>query len=62
MFNAVKVFTTTTHLKRRTQGTDITDWIRANPAFKIVDTVVRLSSDGSHHCLTIVLFGVIDHE
>jgi hypothetical protein len=58
MFNVVKVFTTTTHRKRKTQGEDITNWLKANPDFKVVDKVVRLSSDYAYHCLTIILFGI----
>jgi hypothetical protein len=51
---AVKVFSTT---KRREElGDAMTSWIAARADLQIDRIEVRQSSDGSHHCLSIVVF------
>ena len=55
-FNGVKIFSATMAQDRDRLGERITDWIRENPDFEIVDTVVTQSSDEAFHCLVISLF------
>lgn len=55
-YTGVKVFAATKAKEREVLGDFITMWIRNNPQFKVVDKVVRLSSDAEFHCLTIILF------
>lgn len=55
-FNGVKVFSATKAREREDLGENITRWLRANPALRIVDKVVTQSSDREFHCLTITLF------
>jgi len=52
----VKVFSATKARDRDALGDRITLWLSANPGIEVQDTVVRLSSDSSFHCLSIVLF------
>jgi hypothetical protein len=52
----VKVFSVTKARDRETIGDDVTAWIAANPALRVVNTVVALSSDERFHCFSIVLF------
>lgn len=52
----VKVFSVTKARDREAIGEHVTAWIAANPALRIVKTVVALSSDESFHCFSIVLF------
>ena len=53
--NLVKVFSVTKAKDREAIGDRVTDWIAANPTFRIVTTVVALSSDLKFHCYSIVL-------
>ena len=55
-FTGVKVFSTTLARDRDALSERITNWIRENPQFEIVDQVVRQSSDKEFHCLSILLF------
>jgi len=55
-FTGVKVFSTTLARDREALSERITNWIRGNPQFEIVDQVVRQSSDKEFHCLSILLF------
>lgn len=57
-FNGVKVFSATMAQEREGLGDKVTNWIRANPQAKIVDTVVTQSSDEAFHCIAITLFFV----
>jgi len=52
----VKVFSATKAKERELLGEIITDWIRSNPNYDIVDKIVTQSSDSEFHCLTITLF------
>lgn len=52
----VKVFSATKAKERELLGEIITDWIRSNPHYEIVDKIVTQSSDSEFHCLTITLF------
>jgi hypothetical protein len=52
----VKVFSATKAKERELLGEIITDWIRSNPHYDIVDKIVTQSSDSEFHCLTITLF------
>jgi hypothetical protein len=52
----VKVFSATKAKERELLGEVITDWIRNNPSFELVDKIVTQSSDSEFHCLTITLF------
>ena len=51
----VKVFSATTKRAREELGERVTDWILDHRDTRIVKTMVRLSSDRSFHCLSIVL-------
>jgi len=55
-YNGVKVFSATKAKEREELGTKVTVWMRNNPQCKIVDTVVRQSSDNEFHCVTIIVF------
>jgi hypothetical protein len=55
-YDGVKVFSATKAKDREVLGDRITSWIRANPATRIVDKIVSLSSDREFHCLSIVVF------
>ena len=52
----VKVFSATKAKERELLGEIITDWIRSNPNYDILDKIVTQSSDSEFHCLTITLF------
>jgi hypothetical protein len=52
----VKVFSVTKARDREAIGDNVTAWIAANPALRVVNTVVALSSDERFHCFSIVLF------
>jgi hypothetical protein len=52
----VKVFSATKAKERELLGELITDWIRSNQNYDIVDKIVTQSSDSEFHCLTITLF------
>ena len=52
----VKVFCATMAREREALGERVTEWLRANPAVRVLDKVVRLSSDSAYHCLSVVLF------
>lgn len=56
MFNGVKVFSATKAREREDLGTQVTNFLRKNPGYRIVDKVVTQSSDREFHCLTITLF------
>lgn len=56
MFNGVKVFSATMLQDRERLGERVTDWIRSHPRYRIVEIVVRQSSDMSFHCLAITVF------
>jgi hypothetical protein len=55
-FDGVKVFFATMLAQRAQLGEVVTSWLAERPALKIVDVVVKQSSDASFHCLSIVLF------
>ena len=55
-FDGVKVFTATKAREREELGETITEWLRQHPDVKVVDKVVRQSSDNEFHCLSIILF------
>jgi hypothetical protein len=55
-FDGVKVFSTTLARDRDALSDRITRWMRDNPRYEVVDTVVRQSSDKEFHCLSFVLF------
>jgi hypothetical protein len=55
-YTGLKVFSATKARDREELGTQITNWIRANPNLEIVDKVVTQSSDREFHCISIVLF------
>jgi hypothetical protein len=52
----VKVFSVTKAREREAIGDHVTAWIAANPAWRVVNTIVALSSDARFHCFSIVLF------
>lgn len=54
-FNGVKVFSATKWQDREVLGEKVTEWIRARPSLRIIDTVVTQSSDAEFHCITITL-------
>ena len=55
-FNGVKIFSATMAQDRDRLGERITEWIRAHPEYKIVETVVTQSSDEAFHCLAFSIF------
>ena len=55
-FTGMKVFSATKAREREELGECVTAWLRENKHLKIVDKIVRQSSDREFHCLTIVLF------
>lgn len=55
-WNGVKVFSCTMAKERDLLGEKVTEWLRANPALELVETVVRQSSDSEFHCLSITVF------
>jgi len=55
-FSGAKVFFATKARDREALGEKITEWIRANPAYRIVGKFVTQSSDSAFHCLTVTLF------
>ena len=55
-YEGAKVFTATKAKEREELGTHITRWIADNPEARIVDTIVRQSSDNEFHCLSIIVF------
>ena len=57
-YSGVRVFSATKAKDREELGERITAWLRDNPAIRIVDKVVTLSSDREFHCLAITLFFV----
>lgn len=54
--NVVKVFSATKAFGRDRLGEQVTAWLSAHPTFTVLRTAVRLSSDSSFHCLSIVVF------
>jgi hypothetical protein len=54
--NFVKVFSATKVRERNELGERVTAWLQEHPGVTNVEAVVRLSSDKSFHCLSIVLF------
>ncbi len=61
-FTGVKVFSATKAREREELGENVTRWLRATPAAKVVDKVVTQSSDREFHCLTITLFYAIGEQ
>jgi len=55
-FDGVKVFCATKAREREGLGEKITSWLSANDGIKVVDKVVRQSSDSEFHCLSITFF------
>ena len=55
-FTGVKVFSATKAKDREELGSQVTRWIRQNPAARIIDKIVTQSSDREFHCLTITIF------
>jgi len=55
-FDGVKVFSATKAKERELLGERLTEWLSANPALDVTDTIVTQSSDNEFHCLTITVF------
>ena len=55
-FDGVKVFSATMLAARANLGESVTDWIRANPQYQVLEFVVTQSSDASFHCVAITVF------
>lgn len=55
-FDGVKVFSATMLAARANLGETVTEWIRANPQYQILEFVVTQSSDASFHCVAITVF------
>jgi hypothetical protein len=62
MFNGVKVFSATKAREREDLGTHVTNFMRKNPSYRVVDKIVTQSSDREFHCLTITLFYEADAQ
>lgn len=54
--SGVKVFSASKAREREMLGDQITQWLRSNPTYEVVDKVVTQSSDSEFHCLTITIF------
>lgn len=52
----VKVFSATKAKEREALGEKVTEWIRTNPSYEMIDKIVTQSSDSEFHCLTITVF------
>ena len=59
-FTGVKVFSATMQQDRERLGETITAWLSARPRLRVVDKVIRQSSDDAFHCLSVILFYVDD--
>ena len=59
-FHGVKVFTATMSAERAQLGDKIMAWLAASPGVRVVDQVVCQSSDDAYHCLSVVLFYVLE--
>jgi len=58
-FDGVKVFSATMYAQRQVLGEAVSQWLeeaRRRPDFKVVDVVVRQSSDAAYHAVSIVVF------
>jgi hypothetical protein len=55
-FEGVKVFSATMAVQREQLGDRITDWIKRNPNVKVLEVVVKQSSDAEFHCLSLIVF------
>lgn len=55
-YGSVEVFSATKAKDRKHLGEVVTTFLRDNRDLEVVGKEVRLSSDRSFHCLTIVLF------
>ncbi|MBI3073894.1 MAG: hypothetical protein HYY84_17440 [Deltaproteobacteria bacterium] len=55
-FDGLKIFSATMAKERAELGDVITRWIVDHADVDIVDRLVRQSSGGDYHCLTILLF------
>ncbi len=59
-FDGVKVFSASQFARREVLGEEVTKWLeearRTRPGFKLIDIMIRQSSDEAYHCLSIVLF------
>jgi hypothetical protein len=53
----VKVFSVTKARERDALGERVTAWLEANPEFRLLRTVVALTSDNAFHCMSMVLIG-----
>lgn len=56
MFTHVEIFSATMVRDRLLLGERVTEWLAAHPELRVVDKVIRQSSDDSFHCVSIVLF------
>lgn len=55
VMNGCKVFSATLFEQRAVLGERVTEWIAANPTFKLVEFIVKQSSDSGYHCLSITV-------
>lgn len=55
-FNGVKIFSATLARDRAVLGERVTAWIDALAIGRVVEVVVRQSSDSAFHCLTVAIF------
>ncbi|MBW2261148.1 MAG: hypothetical protein JRG91_04175 [Deltaproteobacteria bacterium] len=55
-FDGIHIFSATKFKEREVLGETITRWMKEHSSYKIVDTVVRQSSDASFHCLSVAIF------
>lgn len=54
--SGLKVFSATMYQDRAVLGERVTAWIAANPDKKLVEIMVRQSSDSAFHCISIIVF------
>jgi hypothetical protein len=55
-YQGVKVFSATKAKEREALGDQVTNWLRNHSNMRIVEKLVRQSSDCGFHCLSIIVF------
>ena len=55
-YSGLKVFSATKARDREVLGERVTEWLRSNQHYEVVDKAVKQSSDHEFHCLSVTLF------
>lgn len=54
--DGLKVVSVTTPSRRAHLSDEVTTWLQAHPDRRLVDVIVRQSSDTHYHCISILIF------